>query len=94
MKVKSSGKTLTRPKSPNISAPKPRTVPKPMKIPQGYKAKPVPHKMLARTSLSKIEAEAKARREKLHHETHEKYAREQKEFNLHETKSSLARLVG
>ena len=93
MKVTASGKTLTRPKSPNISAPKPRTVPKPMKIPQGYKAKPVPHKMLARTSLAKIEAEAKARREKLHRETHAKYAREQKEFNLHETKSSLDRWV-
>ena len=48
--------------------------------------------MLARTSLAQLEEEAKARRQKLHRETHAKYAREQKEFNLHETKSSLERL--
>ena len=83
------GKPATVPKPFNLTKPKPRAVLEPMEIPQGVKAKPVPHKMLNRTSVKQIEEEDMARRQQSHKETMRKYEGIRREPSLHKTKNTV-----
>ncbi len=86
------GKPATVPKPFNLTKPKPRSVLEPMEIPQGVKAKPVPHKMLNRTSVRQIEEEDAVRRARSHAETMRKYEGIKREPELHETKNTVLEL--
>ena len=86
------GKPATVPRPFNLTKPKPRSVLEPMEIPQGVKAKPVPHKMLNRTSVRQIEEEDAARRAHSHAETVRKYEGIKRAPALHETKNTVLAL--
>ena len=75
-----------------LNTPKPRKVPEPMKIQQGIKAKPVPHRMLNKTSLAQIEEEDRKRKAESHRRTFAKYEGIKREPRLNETKDTITQL--
>ncbi len=85
-------KKLTVPKAPNITAPRPRKIPEPMKITNDVKTGVDPT-YLDKTSLEEIEAVKAAQLEETREMTKEKYihAKEQP-FKFHETRSNLEKV--
>ncbi len=75
-----------------LNTPRPRKVPEPMKIQQGIKAMPVPHKMLNKTSLAQIEEEDRLRKAESHRRTFAKYEGIKREPKLNETKNTVTQL--
>ena len=76
----------------NLNTPRPRKVPEPMKIEQGIKAKPVPHRLLNRTSLAQIEEEDRKRKAESHKKTYAKYENIKREPKLNVTKDTIQQL--
>mmetsp|Transcript_8234 Transcript_8234/g.29251 ORF Transcript_8234/g.29251 Transcript_8234/m.29251 type:complete len:639 (-) Transcript_8234:42-1958(-) len=86
------GKPPTKPKAPNLTAPKPRIAPEPLAIEQTKAAKPVPAH-INRVSLAEIEEEGEKRREEVKKAVASKYKRpDHQPFKLHETRSNMARV--
>ena len=84
-----SRKKLTVPKAPNITAPRPRRVPEPMKITNDVKVGPEPA-YLYRTSLEEVNKEKEARLLDTRSETVQKYIDcKEQPFKFHETRSNL-----
>jgi hypothetical protein len=75
-----------------LNTPRPRKVSEPMKIEQGIKAKPVPHRLLNKTSLAQIEEEDRKRKAESHRKTYAKYENIKREPKLNETKSTVQQL--
>lgn len=80
-------KPATVPRAPNITAPRPRRVPEPMRIDNAVKVGPEPTYM-ERTSLKDIEASKAKRLEDVREETRKKYDDSQA-FKLHETRNTI-----
>jgi hypothetical protein len=77
----------TRPKSPNITKPKPRLLPVPARIEQSVKARPMP-KNLNRVTLEGIREQDEQRRQRVKEETLRRHAGA-KEPALHETRNTV-----
>jgi hypothetical protein len=88
-------KKLTVPQGPNITKPRPRRVPEPMKITNGVK-RGVEPTYLDKTSLEEIESEKRDRLEEVKRETQRKYedtsGNREGEFRFHETRSNIEKV--